>query len=147
MNACAIEGEPFDVRANILMPASTTRMAAEGEVSYLSRIQTAIGAMTDRIPAMEPDFVAPLAVYLVSRECAATHGIYTSVLGRYARVFLGLGPGWFGPTDRPSEVSEVGRHFAEIDATSPFTIPLHLAEEFEGMAARLTGGHDVPTGA
>jgi NAD(P)-dependent dehydrogenase (short-subunit alcohol dehydrogenase family) len=139
MHVTSIEGAPHGIRSNILMPASTTRLAAEGEVSYLDRIQAAIGAMPERLTAMDPDFVAPLAAYLVSSDCTSTHAIYTAVLGRFARVFLGLGPGWFGPPDQPPDVREVGRHFAEIEATTPFTIPQHLAEEFEEMAARRAG--------
>ena len=139
MNVAAIEGEPHGILSNALMPASVTRLAEQGVSSYLNRIQKAAVAMgAERAGAIDPAFVAPLAAYLVSPKCTSTHAIYTSVMGRYARVFVGLGPGWFGPTAEPASIEEVGAHFADIRETAPFTIPEHLAEEFEGIARTLS---------
>lgn len=141
MNVTAIEGAPHGILSNLLMPASTTRMVSEGVTSYLERIGVAIGSMgADQLRAMGPEYVAPLAVYLISEQCSSTHAIYSAVFGRYARVFLGMGAGWFGPTAQPASLEDVAANFANIDATMPFTLPAHLAEEFEEMARTLTLG-------
>ena len=57
--------------------------------------------------AIDPKFVMPLVVYLVSRECQSSHAAYTAAWGRFARVMVGVGQGWAGPRDMPASVEDV----------------------------------------
>ena len=42
-----------------------------------------------------PTTVTPLACYLVSEACELTHEVFSVGGGRFARIFVGLAPGWF----------------------------------------------------
>ena len=135
MNVTAIEGAAHNIKSNLLLPVSTTRLAGAAMPSYMGRIHQAMAAIgPERARAIDPDFVSPLAAYLVSRDCGSTQAIYTAALGRYARIFLGLGPGWMGPTDTPPSLETVAAHFGAVTKTGPFNILSHLAEEFEILA-------------
>lgn len=48
---------------------------------------------------------------------------------RYARAFVGLGPGWLA--DRATEVTaeDIADHLTAVTATEPFAVPLSVADE------------------
>ncbi len=59
--------------------------------------------------AIGPEKVVPMAVYLASRECRVTHHNFSAAAGRYARVSMGLGRGWFAPGPEPATADDVAR--------------------------------------
>jgi hypothetical protein len=84
------------------------------------------------------NFNTPLAVYLVSEQCKATHHIYSSSSGRYARVAIAAAEGWVsaaGP-DAPS-VEDLAANFDHISDASNFTEPMSVYNEI--TEATLTG--------
>jgi len=138
MNVVALEGEPHGIRANALLPRGTSRLdhVAGGDVD-LSRLAPA-GAAT-LAASFAPAFVTPLALYLVSQQCQSTHAVFSAFAGRYARCFVGLAPGWACPGDRPATPGEIAAHWAEIEATTGFSEPLSVMDEFRIELERRRG--------
>src|SRR5262249_13586721 len=80
-NVLAIEGAKANVKSNVLCPIARTRLTEE--------------LLGDHAALVEPDLVTPLVTYLCSEACEYTHEIFSAGGGRYARIFVGLAPGWF----------------------------------------------------
>lgn len=131
-NVIAIEGAPHGILANSVLPFGYSRMVTE---TIGDRDQ--FPAETSFLHAIEPDLVVPIVVFLASRACEVTHHNYSACAGRYARVFVGLGEGWFAdPTTSPS-TDDVAAHFAEISATEPFSVPTSIFDEVAEVCTRL----------
>ncbi|TDC93010.1 SDR family NAD(P)-dependent oxidoreductase [Actinomadura sp. 7K507] len=123
-NTIAIEGESRDVRCNTVAPMARTRMTAE--------IMGAAGA------AVDPEHVVPLVTYLCSPASHVTQQVFSAGGGRFARVFVGVGPGWYGgPGHLTAE--DVAGHLPAIQRTDPFHLPRTAAEEAELLAPYLEG--------
>src|SRR4030095_13901596 len=87
-NVIAVEGAAHEILANTVLPFGSSRMVTEtvggGEVA----------AQSPFLRALDPELVVPIVAFLASRACTFTHRNYSAGAGRYARVFIGLGPGW-----------------------------------------------------
>ncbi|MGE0386220.1 MAG: SDR family NAD(P)-dependent oxidoreductase [Gammaproteobacteria bacterium] len=136
MNVIAIEGAQHGILANALMPNAATRMAANAPGDALAAMRRVLG---DRADAMTPEFVAPLAVYLVSERCTATRRVYSACVGRYSRVFIGMCDGWLAPSGAPPSVEEIEERFGTIGDMERFSVPETQFEEFD-RAARMDRG-------
>lgn len=123
-NVLAIEGEKYNVRSNVVAPMALTRLTED--------LLGPLGAL------LAPEMVTPLVTYLVSEQCTETHQVYSAGGGHFARVFVGLTPGWTAP---PGGVSadDVARHWAAITAGDTHSVPLSATEEAMGLAAKLAG--------
>ena len=95
----ALEGARFGIQCNAVAPIARTRMTDElfGEVGH----------------HFDPDFVTPLAIYLVSRDCPHTKQIFTAGAGWYSRVVIGTTAGWWAGKDVP-EAELIREHDAAI---------------------------------
>lgn len=82
-NIIAIEGAEHDVKSNIILPGSTTRMAGRYD--------------TSAYPPMGPELVSPLVGYLSHEDCAATGEMFVSIAGRIARAFISETEGVYQP--------------------------------------------------
>ena len=109
-NVVALEGARAGINSNVILPVARTRLTAD-----------LLGPMTD---AVDPEFVTPLAVYLASRECTITHEAFAAGGGWYARVFVGLTPGWFSGKGRRPSAEEIGEHLGDIRAEDGYEVPL-----------------------
>lgn len=118
-NVLAIEGAKYGIAANVIVPIAKSRLTAE--------------VMADVGDRLRPEFVTPLAVYLVSRECELTHGIFTVGGGRFARVFIGTGSGWCAP-EGPASVEDVAANLGRIVDIDDYVIPMSAADETALMA-------------
>lgn len=121
-NALAIEGARYGITSNAIMPVAATRMT-EGLLGTLADVLT-------------PETVVPLVTYLVSRECTATHGIYSAIGGRFARVFIAVAPGWHAPYG-PIDAEDVAAHWAQVEDRVGYTVPLSGGEEVEELVTAL----------
>jgi hypothetical protein len=98
------------------------------------------GALGDKLGnSIDPSFVTPLVVYLCSEACDSTHGIYSSTLGRYARVFLSMGEGWVGPRMEAPRAEDMAAHWAAICEKKGAQELGSLMDEFRMVAGQLTG--------
>ena len=149
----ALEGADFGVTSNVLLPAALTRLADTvdwgflqecGEVSEAMRELEASAARGER--RLGAEWVAPLAVYLVSERCTATHGAYSAVSGRLSRVFVGATPGW--QPERLPTVDDVAAMWPEIEDRGSATEPPSVYHEAIEANARPRGARKgVPTDA
>lgn len=131
MNVAAIEGAAFGILCNAILPNAHGRMAEQmmkdlgaGENASAAALMAHFGH------SMDPKYNTPLAVYLASESCTSTHAIYSQCLGRVARVFVGVVPGWQAPRQMPPSVEEIAAHWDEIcDTSRGFATPRSPRDE------------------
>lgn len=80
-NVTALEGGPFNIRSNTIIPAAVTRMAD--------------GLDTSAYPPMDPELVAPMVGWLAHESCEVTGEHYIAAAGRMARSFATESKGVF----------------------------------------------------
>lgn len=131
-NVIAIEGAGHGILANAVLPFGYSRMVTEtvGDRDQLPEDSAFVRAI-------DPELVVPLVVFLGSRACEFTHQNYSACAGRYARVFIGLGDGWFAGSGDTPTADDIASHLDEISATEPFTVPTSIFDEVAGICARL----------
>lgn len=133
-NVVALEGSAYGIRSNVILPTSgETRLAAEMAPGFLEIPEfAAMIANADWAPPERGTvgFNTPLAVYLVSEGCTATHHLYSSIGGRYARVAIAAAEGWVSPAgpDAPS-VEDLAANFDRISDLGQFAEPMSVYEE------------------
>jgi NAD(P)-dependent dehydrogenase (short-subunit alcohol dehydrogenase family) len=122
-NVLAVEGARYGITANVIAPAARTRMT-EG----------LLGPLAD---AMDPDLIVPMALYLVSKECEITHEIYSAMGGRYARVFIGVTPGWFSGAGAQPTVEEIADRIDAIRDQDGYAVPNNISAEMDAFMGLL----------
>jgi len=125
MRILSIEGARYGIKANCVSPSARTRMTEE-----------LLGPLASHLA---PDHVAPLVAYLCSRDCDFTSEIISAGGGRFARVFLGLAPGWYGGSE-PVSPEVLATHMPEIFDPAGYTIPRTSMDEAEQLLAALNLG-------
>jgi NAD(P)-dependent dehydrogenase (short-subunit alcohol dehydrogenase family) len=100
-NIIAIEGEKAGIKSNVICPVAATRMTME--------------LLGDFASQLEPELVTPLVTFLASEACDVTHEIFSAAGGRYARVFVGLAPGWYGGKGHVPTAEDVLDNLAQIE--------------------------------
>jgi NAD(P)-dependent dehydrogenase (short-subunit alcohol dehydrogenase family) len=133
-NVIAIEGAHHGILANAVLPWGSTRMlldAAGGEQAFEAM---------PWLRQLDPKFVVPLVVFVASKACQDSHRNFTAAAGRYARVFAGVGKGWFaGPGVLPG-VDDIAQHLETISTTENFYVPASVADEAAEVVTRLGAG-------
>ena len=79
-NVLAVEGVKYNIKSNVIAPIARTRLT-----------ENLLGPLADNLA---PECVTPLTVFLASEANENTHEIYSVGGGRFARLFIGLCPGW-----------------------------------------------------
>jgi hypothetical protein len=130
-NVIALEGEPYGILANTVLPFGFSRMVTETvpDPEYLKTSQF--------LNSIKPELVVPLVVFLASRACAFTHHNYSACSGRFARVFIGLGEGWLAQPGSQPTADDIAAHVEQVSATTPFTVPASIFDEVMGICDRL----------
>jgi NAD(P)-dependent dehydrogenase (short-subunit alcohol dehydrogenase family) len=130
-NVIAIEGAEHGILSNTVLPFGFSRMVTEtvGDPEALNQIGF--------LDVIKPELVVPMVVFLASRACEFSHQNYSACAGRFARVFVGLGQGWFAEKDSNPTADDIQAHLAEVSATEPFTVPGSIFEEVFAVAAQL----------
>jgi NAD(P)-dependent dehydrogenase (short-subunit alcohol dehydrogenase family) len=138
MNVLSLEGAACGVKANALLPTAMSRMAAAMDPKMLETVGAAYAALGERLGnSADPGFVTPLVTYLCSEACEGSHGIYSATLGRYARVFVGMGRGWVGPRMEPPSAEDIAANWGSICDKAGAEEPQSLMAEFEIVARQL----------
>jgi NAD(P)-dependent dehydrogenase (short-subunit alcohol dehydrogenase family) len=115
MHVLAVEGAKYNIRCNAIAPTARTRMTEE-----------LLGPLA---PLLDPEAVTPLVVYLTSEACELTHEIYSVGGGRFARIFVGLTPGWVAPAGKRASAEDIQAHIEQIRDTTGYTIPANITDE------------------
>lgn len=116
-HSAAIEGQAFNVKANVLIPAAVTRMSA--------------GIDTSQFPPMDPAVVAPVVGWLCHESCPISGELLVSAAGRVARAWLAESPGVYRPE---WSLEDVG---AQADAIRATSRPLHFTPTPDGQLEHL----------
>jgi hypothetical protein len=82
---------------------------------------------------LDPDWVVPLALHLVSENVGSTHGIFSACSGRYARVAISSAEGWLAP-DLP-DIESIAAHWSKICDVGASNEPMSVYDE--ALAVRL----------
>ena len=81
-----------------------------------------------------PEHVTPLVTYLCSEACEHTHEIFDCGGGRYARIFIGLAPGWASPKGSVASPEDIRDNLPQIRDPEGYVIPDSIAEEMAALA-------------
>jgi NAD(P)-dependent dehydrogenase (short-subunit alcohol dehydrogenase family) len=133
-NVVALEGLRHGITSNALMPTANSRLSAEMSPGWMEA--TNVAETLPRVdfayadPMLVAEFNTPLVLYLVSERCASTHGIYSSLGGRYARVFIGATDGWAKPDRKLAKPEEIAENWSAIEDRSRYHLPQSVYEEF-----------------
>jgi NAD(P)-dependent dehydrogenase (short-subunit alcohol dehydrogenase family) len=122
-NVLSVEGAKNNIKCNVIAPIAKTRLTEQ-----------LLGGMAD---ALDPNFVTPLVAYLVSEECQLTHEIFDVGAGRYARIFVGMAPGWIAPKGGIPSIEDIRANIEKIRSPEGYTIPASIADETRAMAEAL----------
>jgi hypothetical protein len=68
-----------------------------------------------------------------------THEIFSAAGGRYARIFVGLAPGWYGGKDHTPTAEDVLDNLAQIEKQEGYIVPTSIADEIGSLAGVLGG--------
>jgi len=112
----AIEGAKYGIRANAIAPLANTPMTD--------------GLFGGAIEDFRPEEVVPMALYLVAEECGLSGEVFSAGGGRFARVVIGVTPGWVAGDDDPT-VEDIAAHLEDINAGGDLVVPGSLADEID----------------
>lgn len=135
MNCLAQEGAPHHVLCNALLPSASGRMTESMLPENIGNISETTSKFA---AALNPENVAPLAAYLVSRDCTSNHGIYSATGNRFCRAFIGMTDGWLAPPHYQPTVEDIAEHFRLICDQTHYTEPKSIGEEYAILADRLS---------
>jgi NAD(P)-dependent dehydrogenase (short-subunit alcohol dehydrogenase family) len=146
--ALAYEGREFDLRTNCLLPFADTPIGSEQNIPHLreefaQHVPPGGGELMGSRGS--PEVVAPMAVYLASRACRVSGQAFSILMGRYARVFIGIAQGWTSPEAPGATVEDIAAHFDQIgDLGAPFITPSSMYEEIAHVTHNLLPGSPAP---
>ena len=124
-NVLAIEGAKAGIRSNVICPIARTRMTED-----------ILGPLAESV---EPELVTPMVVYLASETCELTHEVFSAGGGRYARVFVGLAPGWFAGKGVEVSADDVAAHIDDIRDQDGYIVPRSVTDELKALLPLLKG--------
>lgn len=122
MRVLSAEGARKGILVNTIAPSARTRMTED-----------LLGPLAEKL---DPAHVAPLVTYLCSRECKRGNQIFSAGGGRYARVFMGLTPGWTKPEGIASP-EDIADRMEAITAEEGYIVPDSGTDELNAMIEAL----------
>ncbi len=122
-NVLAVEGAKYNIKSNVIAPIARTRLT-----------ENLLGPLAENLA---PECVTPLTVYLASEANENTHEIYSVGGGRFARIFVGLCPGWTAEGGAGTVVAaeDIQANLEQIREPEGYIIPGSIADEM-GLVAK-----------
>ena len=124
-NVLAVEGAKNNIKSNVIAPIAKTRLT-----------ENLLGPLAANL---DPTTVTPLACYLVSEACEQTHEVFSVGGGRFARIFVGLAPGWFAGKGKAVSLEDVRDHLGQIMDEKGYIVPKSIGDEMRVIAKDLAG--------
>ncbi|MCU1345219.1 MAG: short-chain type dehydrogenase/reductase [Acidimicrobiia bacterium] len=122
----AHEGRDHGIAVNALMPLGITRMSAN-KAEQADKMTETFAPIKGRIRSA---WVTPMVAYLASNACQENGEIFSAIGGRYARVFMGIAPGWVSPGDEPPTAEDLAANMASVgDLDHGYAIPRSFYDE------------------
>ncbi|GAA5160417.1 SDR family oxidoreductase [Pseudonocardia eucalypti] len=118
-NVLALEGAKSNIKSNVICPIARTRMTED-----------LLGPLAEMV---EPDLVTPMVVYLASEACELTHEVFSAGGGRYARMFVGLTPGWFAGKGTKPAAEDIAGNIEQIRNQDGYIVPTSIADELQQL--------------
>jgi len=118
-NVLAVEGAKNNIKSNVIAPIARTRLTED-----------LLGPMAENV---KPECVTPLVAYLCSEQCEETHAIYSVGGGRFARIFIGMGKGWFAGVGASPSVEEIAANWDAIHSDADYVIPDSIGGEMKAL--------------
>ena len=126
----ALEGKQYGILANALLPTASTRLVHEMSAEWFAEMVPQTPDFEVVAATGDPTYVTPIVVYLASETNTATRRAYSTIHGRFARAFIAVTDGWYGPLERPATVEEVAEHFADIESEAKgYYVPENVIDE------------------
>lgn len=135
----AAEGADHNIKVNAVAPIAFTRMLTHSIDSAGPPDDPAAQAVLDDLvneylKKLDPALVAPVAAFLIHRDCPVSGEIYTVGAGHVSRFFIGRTKGFYSPE---LSVEDVRDHLAEIRDEAGYTVPGGPADEMSELFATL----------
>ena len=121
----AVEGAKYNIKVNAIAPMAGTRMT------------TGLVGDAGAGERFAPHWVSPVVAYLAHEGCPVTGELYSAGLGRVARIFIGVGPGFTAEDELSAE--DVRDHFDQIRSEDGYVVPSDVSGEMVFMPGFGTG--------
>jgi NAD(P)-dependent dehydrogenase (short-subunit alcohol dehydrogenase family) len=123
-NVIAVEGAKAGILSNVLMPVAATRMTED--------------LLGEALKYLQPELVTPLVTFLASEACTFTHETFSAAAGRYARVFIGLAPGWYAGKGQVPTAEDILDNLPQIENQQGYIVPTASSDELGQLAGLFT---------
>ena len=134
--ALSFEGADHGITINAVLPRATTTITHGDPPPGL--VQAFPAALREALaPRLAPHVSAPLVCYLASRACTVNGEAFTTGYGRYARVFVGLAPGWLAPDPNAITIENVVENLDTIRDLNGYSVPAGNHTETEEVVKLL----------
>jgi NAD(P)-dependent dehydrogenase (short-subunit alcohol dehydrogenase family) len=115
-----------NITINCIAPNAVTRLGARGGDGRPRQAEQA--AQEAMAQAMDPALVAPMVAYLAHESCAVSGEAYVAGAGRFARLFVGVTPGYVHPGLARVTVDDVAANWAAINDEAGYYVPRTLTD-------------------
>jgi len=109
-----------NINVNCIAPNAVTRLGA--------RTEEELAAQQAMAAAMDPALVAPLVAYLAHESCDVSGEVFVAGAGRFARLFVGVTPGYVHAGLAGVTVDDIAANWATINDESGYYVPRTLMD-------------------
>jgi NAD(P)-dependent dehydrogenase (short-subunit alcohol dehydrogenase family) len=104
-----------NININCIAPNAVTRLGA--------RTEQELAAQEAMAPVMDPALVAPMVAYLAHESCDVSGEVFVAGAGRFARLFVGVTPGYVHPGVTGVTVDDIAANWAAINDEAGYYVP------------------------